>query len=94
MTLPKIKAEIFEDIGSHFGNQLRRLLIDTADTCRVAEIDSPLVARMLMGVLLCELVQGSDALKMNEREFLRACGEGRRMWIEAQEEEEPQHRTH
>lgn len=100
MAMSKMKMEILEDVSNHFANQLRRLMTDTAETCLLAELDRAIIARMLMGALLSEAIQGANSMRLDEREFMLMCRDVHRLWtktvrqVEEEREEEQQRRTH
>ena len=64
---------IFNDIERQFGEQLRRLIEDTADTCNkggLRQVD----CIMLVGIhLWYQLAQASHAAGLNEHQFINAA---------------------
>jgi len=72
---------IDSDIGKHFTAQLRRLTLDTIDTCRRADLDDHIVAAMLVTVLGHELALTGHIIGLDQPQFLDLCHD---LWLSMQ----------
>ncbi len=90
MAMPEVD-ESLEDIGMHYVIRLRCLLIDTAETCAKAEVNSRDVWMMLTDGLFAELLSASEATHMNEAAFMMMCRQAWQAWRMKCTEEETRH---
>jgi hypothetical protein len=73
MAMPQVKVRLMEDMHSHLGKQLHRLISDHVDTCTRADLDNREVASIVMSAMLFETTVAAYAMQIEEDSFLSIC---------------------
>jgi hypothetical protein len=66
-------ADLQADIHAHHLTKLRRVCIDIAQSCEIAELTNHQTVEIIMSGLMLEFVRGAAALGMNETDFIKLC---------------------
>jgi len=78
--------QIADDLHTHLGHRLRRLLTDHADTCRTGGVTNHEFVAMALSAMMFETASAAVVLNLTEDEFLLVCRSAYKHLLESHNE--------